>query len=378
MHFPFARGSVKSIAGLVMLVGVSGGAIAADMAPMPTKAPISPAPVLSPWTYSATLYGWVPLLNGSTTVKGRTVDVDVGYSELGDLIRRSEIPKDLFRIGGVFRSAQWSFLDFLRLGLLKSRTERKHDALARRRRTQRHGRGLCGFEVSRCSLPNWRRPMKLRGGERPVRRAPAPPSMFLPAAADGGRKPMPASPLQERSISVDLTRNADGTLSASGNVGWVDPLVGLRLRHQFAPGVNFVASGDVGGFGVGSKFSWQALAALNYDFCVRNNVTWSGMLGYKALFVDYSKGSGAHPLRIRHDHARPDHRHHGAVLVGQSAAVMFRVKHVLVAASIGLALALSACAGRPSQGVLVPVAQAAEGDVPCAGARCHNETALNY
>jgi hypothetical protein len=90
----------------------------------------------------------------------------------------------------------------------------------------------------------------------------------------------------------DLTRNADGTLSASGNVGWVDPLVGLRLRHQFAPGVNFIASGDVGGFGAGSKFSWQALAALNYDFCVRNNITWSGMLGYKALFVDYSKGSG--------------------------------------------------------------------------------------
>ena len=59
-----------------------------------------------------------------------------------------------------------------------------------------------------------------------------------------------------------------------------------------APGVSFVASGDVGGFGIGSKFSWQALAALNYDFCVRNNVTWSGMVGYKALFVDYSQGSG--------------------------------------------------------------------------------------
>jgi hypothetical protein len=90
----------------------------------------------------------------------------------------------------------------------------------------------------------------------------------------------------------DLTLNADRTLSASGEASWVDPLVGLRLRHQFAPGLNFVASGDVGGFGVGSKFSWQALGALNYDFCVRNNVTWSGMLGYKALFADYSKGSG--------------------------------------------------------------------------------------
>ena len=116
--------------------------------------------------------------------------------------------------------------------------------------------------------------------------------MFLPAARGWWQK-ADASFAASGTVNVfDLTRNADGTLSASGNVGWVDPLVGLRLRHQFAPGVNFVASGDVGGFGVGSKFSWQALAALNYDFCVRNNITWSGMLGYKALFVDYSKGSG--------------------------------------------------------------------------------------
>ena len=116
MYFPFARGSV---AGLVMLVGVSGGAIAADMAPMPTKAPISPVPVLSPWTYSATLYGWVPLLNGSTTVKGRTVDVDVGYSELGDLIRRSEIPKDLFELAGYFEARNGRFSIFSDLVYLK-------------------------------------------------------------------------------------------------------------------------------------------------------------------------------------------------------------------------------------------------------------------
>jgi len=65
-------------------------------------------------------------------------------------------------------------------------------------------------------------------------------------------------------------------------------LIKEHVRSTFRPEV----IGDVGGFGVGSKFSWQALAALNYDFCVRTNVTWSGMLGYKALFVDYSKGSG--------------------------------------------------------------------------------------
>jgi hypothetical protein len=90
----------------------------------------------------------------------------------------------------------------------------------------------------------------------------------------------------------DLTRTADRTLTASGDVTWLDPLVGVRLRQQFAPGADLVLSGDIGGFGAGSKFTWQALAAFNYTLFVRNNVTWSGMLGYRALSVDYSQGSG--------------------------------------------------------------------------------------
>jgi esterase/lipase superfamily enzyme len=36
-------------------------------------------------------------------------------------------------------------------------------------------------------------------------------------------------------------------------------------------------------------------------------------------------------------------------------------KELITAASIGLAIVLGACAGRPAQGVLVPVAQSAEG-----------------
>jgi hypothetical protein len=90
----------------------------------------------------------------------------------------------------------------------------------------------------------------------------------------------------------DLTFSRAGVLSAEKSVGWVDPLVGLRLRHQFPPGWNFVLSGDVGGFDVGSKFSWQALATLDYEFCRSKNIVWSGMIGYKALSVDYSRGSG--------------------------------------------------------------------------------------
>jgi len=48
----------------------------------------------------------------------------------------------------------------------------------------------------------------------------------------------------------------------------------------------------VGGFGAGSKFSWQAIGAVDYEFARTEHVSWSGMIGYKALYVDYSKGSG--------------------------------------------------------------------------------------
>jgi hypothetical protein len=45
---------------------------------------------------------------------------------------------------------------------------------------------------------------------------------------------------------------------------------------------------DIGGFTVGSDFSWNVLAAYKFDFAVRDGVTYSGLLGYRLLDVDYS------------------------------------------------------------------------------------------
>jgi hypothetical protein len=58
--------------------------------------------------------------------RGRTTDVDVGYSDLGDLIRRSEIPKDLFAFMGYFearngRFSVFSDLVYLKIGLFRPR-----------------------------------------------------------------------------------------------------------------------------------------------------------------------------------------------------------------------------------------------------------------
>ncbi len=276
------------LVGALVAIGTS---IAAHAADMPTKAPITAPPAVQAWIFSATLYGWVPLLNGSTTVKGRTVDVDVDFNDLMNLVRRSEIPKDLFAFMGYFEARNGHFsifsdLVYLKIGLNGSMTRsRGVDALnaavgasAGLKYEMFIGELAATYEVARwgaTGVPGSGTAIDVFGGVRAWwQRADA--SLALTGTVNVG----------------DLALNADGTLSASQSVSWADPLVGLRLRHQFAPGLNFVASGDVGGFGVGSQFSWQALAAINYDFCVRNNVTWSGMLGYKALSVDYSKGSG--------------------------------------------------------------------------------------
>src|SRR5262245_9248227 len=72
----------------------------------------------------------------------------------------------------------------------------------------------------------------------------------------------------------------------------VAELVGFRIRHGLAPGQQLLFRADVGGFDVGSEFSWNIAAAYSFDFAVRDGVTYSGVLGYRALSVDYVQGSG--------------------------------------------------------------------------------------
>ena len=78
MSFLFVRRSVRLIASASMVLGVTGAALAADVA-MPAKAPLTPAPAIEAWTFSLTPYVWATSLNGSTAVKGRTTDVDVNF-----------------------------------------------------------------------------------------------------------------------------------------------------------------------------------------------------------------------------------------------------------------------------------------------------------
>ena len=78
-----------------------------------------------------------------------------------------------------------------------------------------------------------------------------------------------------------------------GSIGWVDPLVGFRVRHRLAPGENLTLEADIGSFGIGSRISAEAQLAYGVEFGDALGVNWAGVLGYRALYVDYTQGSGS-------------------------------------------------------------------------------------
>jgi len=76
--------------------------------------------------------------------------------------------------------------------------------------------------------------------------------------------------------------------SADAGKSWVDPLVGVHVIAPFAERWWVALHGDIGGFGVGSEFSWQAYADVGF----RASDLVSVVLGFRAIDIDYESGSG--------------------------------------------------------------------------------------
>jgi hypothetical protein len=72
----------------------------------------------------------------------------------------------------------------------------------------------------------------------------------------------------------------------SGSQSWVDPFVGLRGRLNLTDKLYLAARGDIGGFGVASDLTWNAFAALGYQWTRKVSTE----LGYRHLAIDYSDG----------------------------------------------------------------------------------------
>ena len=89
-------------------------------------------------------------------------------------------------------------------------------------------------------------------------------------------------------LDADITLNNLGA-RLNGDQDWVDPIVGGRYTYKINDRWALRLYGDIGGFGVSSDFTWQALGLV--DFQPWKNV--AVVAGYRAIYDDYETGSGA-------------------------------------------------------------------------------------
>jgi len=87
-------------------------------------------------------------------------------------------------------------------------------------------------------------------------------------------------------IDVDVNAAALGSnLSFSGTKSWTEPYLGAKLTVPVSERLKAIAYGDVGGFGVGSDLTWQAMLGVSYSYSKSVGMTF----GYRYLDVDYDK-----------------------------------------------------------------------------------------
>ncbi len=266
------------LASVCVMLATGGIAWAAD--PGPARAPVVEALPMPPsWSFRITPYGWLMALDGAQTVRGRSVKVDASFI---DIVEKSDTLVGLMgnfeaRNGpfALYGDLVWSSIGFERNDV---RTRTPAPGV-----TTTVGRALsldiqmaiaeigAAYEVARFGALAF----DVLGGAR-----------YWFQKAD-------LSFEVDRTIGIgDLEVVGGRAFARSRSVDWLDPVIGARVRYMVAPGHEFWLRGDIGGFGVGSDFSWQAIGAYGFEFGTYQGITFSGVIGYRALYVDYVQGEG--------------------------------------------------------------------------------------
>jgi len=232
------------------------------------------------WTFSFTTYAWTPWISGDLTIKGRSFDVDVTAGQVLDALDWSGIPA-WFSYAEARNGRLVLFNDIAYAKLAGSKSFAKTGPL---------GVATLGGNVEadyEQAIVEVGAAYEIWSGLNPG---------LGTAAFDvlaGGRYWH-----QDATVAADLALDVAGNqvlgrnVARSGSVDWVDPFIGARIRQQLVPGQNLTLRGDVGGFDVGSDFTWQVIATYDFQLCATERYTIDGYLGYRALSVDYSEGSG--------------------------------------------------------------------------------------
>ena len=111
--------------------------------------------------------------------------------------------------------------------------------------------------------------------------------------------------LRELGGAADVTFGArvntlQGTLKFKGpdievsqDKTWVDPIAGLTLRTPAGKPVQLRVYSEIGGFGVGSDFTWQVFPTIGIGLGRSASLEF----GYRWLDIDYASGENANAFR---------------------------------------------------------------------------------
>jgi hypothetical protein len=86
-------------------------------------------------------------------------------------------------------------------------------------------------------------------------------------------------------IEKQLTNSLPTVAAADKN--WLDPIIGIRAQWDLNERWFLAGKCDIGGFGVGSDFTWTAQGTVGYQF----TEAVSAELGYRYMDTDYSDGA---------------------------------------------------------------------------------------
>lgn len=254
---------------------------------------------VSDWEVSFTPYGWLAFLSGSQTVKGRTATIDTNVFQMFDK-SQSLIPFMGF-VEARFQDRIGLFMDLMYMNLT---------AGGARTRDFNFGGGIATGSISDSASLNLETLTIQFGGAYEFAKLGPDRGAEGPGMANVGRTGFDlllggrywyqradiavniAGTLNVNIDNLEFSADRSKLIARSGAINWVDPYVGLRIRHKLAPRQDLSLEGDIGGFGVGSRISWQALASYKYEFGSTGSIAWSGVLGYRALYVDYTQGWG--------------------------------------------------------------------------------------
>ncbi len=226
----------------------------------------NPSPVVEPtlftaaepseWAVRVALYGWAQSLDGDIAIAGNSAPVDVGFDDILDNL-------DIAVMGSVeIGRGRWSFVADMNYAEVSSGGTTAGGIEVDAEQDQFLG----NFTVAYQAVTNDCVRFDIYAGAR----------------------------VNSVRLSLDLDNPATpGTdFSGADRKTWVDPIVGVRFQAELSDRIFFRAVGDIGGFGVSSDLTWQAMAGFGYRF----TDGCSGLLGYRGIGTDYSDGGFAYDV----------------------------------------------------------------------------------